>query len=107
MGAPLGPAECVVYLERSYPREDPSCSGPVPTAKTTLNPAHVRPERRALHKEPRLDDTITATARSKGARKPTPSCGVDPLRRTTIEIFSERAGAVLRREVAPRSRSLR
>jgi hypothetical protein len=33
-----------------------SCSGPVPTAKTTLNPAHVRPERRALHNEPRLDD---------------------------------------------------
>src|SRR3954463_11049303 len=58
MGAPLGPAECVVHLGRSYPREDPSCSGPVPTAKTTLNPAHVRPERRALHNEPRLDDTI-------------------------------------------------
>src|SRR5215210_1132527 len=36
--------------------DDPSCSGPVPTAKTTLNPAHVRPERRALHNEPRLDD---------------------------------------------------
>src|SRR3954451_24002668 len=54
--APLGPAECVVHLGRSYPREDPSCSGPVPTAKTTLNPAHVRPERRALHNEPRLDD---------------------------------------------------
>ena len=30
----------------------------MPTAKTTLNPAHVRPERRALHNEPRLDDTI-------------------------------------------------
>jgi len=30
----------------------------VPTAKTTLNPAHIRPEKRALHKEPRLDDTI-------------------------------------------------
>src|SRR3954463_9812275 len=58
MGAPLGPAECVVHLGRSYPREDPSCSGPVPTAKTTLNPAHVRPERRALQNEPRLDDTI-------------------------------------------------
>src|SRR5215217_6771015 len=51
-------AKCVVHLGRSYPREDPSCSGPVPTAKTTLNPAHVRPERRALHNEPRLDDTI-------------------------------------------------
>src|SRR3954451_18076653 len=53
-------AKCVVHLGRSYPREDPSCSGLVPTAKTTLNPAHVRPrpERRALHKEPRLDDTI-------------------------------------------------
>src|SRR3954468_16468754 len=51
-------AKCVVHLGRSYPREDPSCSGPVPTAKTTLNPAHVRPrpERRALHNEPRLDD---------------------------------------------------
>src|SRR3954449_11106154 len=59
MGAPLGPAECVVHLGRSYPHEDPSCSGPVPTAKTTLNPAHVRPERRALQNEPRLDDTIT------------------------------------------------
>src|SRR4051812_46030253 len=47
-----------VQLGRSYPREDPSCSGLVPTAKTTLNPAHVRPERRALHNEPRLDDTI-------------------------------------------------
>src|SRR3954451_3292211 len=56
--APLGPAECVVHLGRSYPREDPSCSGLVPTEKTTLNPAHVRPERRALHNEPRLDDTI-------------------------------------------------
>src|SRR3954463_10049995 len=56
MGAPLGPAACVVHLGRSYPREDPSCSGPVPTAKTTLNPAHVRPERRALHNEPQLDD---------------------------------------------------
>src|SRR3954451_18534446 len=56
--APLGPAECVVHLGRSYPHEDPSCSGPVPTAKTTLNPAHVRPERRALQNEPRLDDTI-------------------------------------------------
>src|SRR3954463_484980 len=56
MGAPLGPAECVVHLGRSYPHEDPSCSGPVPTAKTTLNPAHVRPERRALQNEPRLDD---------------------------------------------------
>src|SRR5215203_3363889 len=55
---PLVPAECVVHLGMSYPPEDPSCSGPVPTAKTTLNPAHVRPERRALHKEPRLDDTI-------------------------------------------------
>src|SRR5215210_1094013 len=57
---PLSPAECVVHLGRSYPREDPSCSGLVPTAKTTLNPAHVRPrpERRALHNEPRLDDTI-------------------------------------------------
>src|SRR3954464_6349243 len=33
-----------------------TCSGLVPTAKTTLNPAHVRPERRALHNEPRLDD---------------------------------------------------
>src|SRR3982750_1350022 len=59
MGAPLGPAACVVHLGRSYPREDPSCSGLVPTAKTTLNPAHGRPERRALHNEPRLDDTIT------------------------------------------------
>src|SRR3954469_2725839 len=49
-------AKCVVHLGRSYPREDLSCSGPVPTAKTTLNPAHVRPERRALHNEPRLDD---------------------------------------------------
>src|SRR3712207_1078046 len=38
------------------PSEDPSCSGPVLTAKTTLNPAHVRPEKRALHNEPRLDD---------------------------------------------------
>src|SRR3954463_4379871 len=51
-------AKCVVHLGRSYPREDPSCSGLVPTAKTTLNPAHVRPERRALHNEPQLDDTI-------------------------------------------------
>src|SRR3954468_23397889 len=51
-------AKCVVHLGRSYPREDPSCSGPVPTANTSLNPAHIRPERRALHKEPRLDDTI-------------------------------------------------
>src|SRR3954469_8696532 len=49
-------AKCVVRLGRSYPHEDPSCSGPVPTAKTTLNPAHVRPERRALQNEPRLDD---------------------------------------------------
>src|SRR3954462_4422044 len=56
--APLSPAECVVHLGRSYPREDPSCTGLVPTAKTTLNPAHVRPERRALHNEPQLDDTI-------------------------------------------------
>src|SRR4051794_39035107 len=42
----------------------PSCSGLVPTAKTTLNPAHVRPrpERKALHKEPRLDDTIRPRA---------------------------------------------
>src|SRR3954449_11058239 len=60
MGCPAEAAECVVHLGRSYPREDPSCSGPVPTAKTTLNPAHVRPhvrpERRALHNEPRLDD---------------------------------------------------
>src|SRR4051795_522016 len=40
----------------ALPHEDPSCSGPVPTAKTTLNPAHVRPERRALQNEPRLDD---------------------------------------------------
>src|SRR3954463_5171802 len=58
MGCTAEAAKCVVHLGRSYPREDPSCSGPVPTAKTTLNPAHVRPERRALHKEPRLDDTI-------------------------------------------------
>src|SRR3954451_22442067 len=64
--APLGPAECVVHLGRSYPREDPSCSGLVPTAKTTLNPAHVRPERRALQNEPRLDDTITAAGASTG-----------------------------------------
>src|SRR3954468_1771858 len=63
-------AECVVHLGRSYPREDPSCSGPVPTAKTTLNPAHVRPERRALHNEPRLDD---------------PSCsGLVPTAKTTL-----------------------
>src|SRR5215210_5879349 len=56
MGCTAEAAKCVVHLGRSYPREDPSCSGPVPTAKTTLNPAHVRPERRALHNEPRLDD---------------------------------------------------
>src|SRR4051795_674865 len=53
----------------ALPREDRSCSGPVPTAKTTLNPAHVRPERRALHNEPRLDDdpepgTRTSTAKT-------------------------------------------
>src|SRR3982751_6136206 len=60
MGCTAEAAKCVVHLGRSYPGEDPSCSGLVPTAKTTLNPAHVRPERRALHKEPRLDDTITA-----------------------------------------------
>src|SRR3954447_24756929 len=59
MGRTAEAAKCVVHLGRSYPREDPSCSGPVPTAKTTLNPAHVRPERRALQNEPRLDDTIT------------------------------------------------
>src|SRR3982751_2976329 len=58
MGCTAEAAKCVVHLGRSYPREDPSCSGLVPTAKTTLNPAHVRPrpERKALHKEPRLDD---------------------------------------------------
>src|SRR3954465_1177205 len=56
MGCTAGPAACVVHLGRSYPREDPSCSGPVPTAKTTLNPAHGRPDRRALHNEPRLDN---------------------------------------------------
>src|SRR3954469_15954171 len=65
-------AKCVVHLGRSYPREDPSCSGPVPTAKTTLNPAHVRPERRALHNEPQLDDTITAACASN---RLLPLCG--------------------------------
>jgi hypothetical protein len=35
----------------------------VPTAKTTLNPAHVRPERRALQNGPRLDDTIRPVER--------------------------------------------
>src|SRR3954471_23740200 len=58
MGRTAEAAKCVVHLGRSHPREDPSCSGPVPTAKTTLNPAHVRPEKRALRNEPRLDDTI-------------------------------------------------
>src|SRR4051812_15013726 len=60
MGCTAEAAKCVVHLGRSYPREDPSCTGLVPTAKTTLNPAHLRPrpERRALHKVPRLDDTI-------------------------------------------------
>src|SRR5215210_3114114 len=58
MGCTAEAAKCVVHLGRSYPRDDPSCSGLVPTAKTTLNPAHVRPARRALHNEPRLDDTI-------------------------------------------------
>src|SRR5215210_4338961 len=56
MGCTAEAAKCVVHLGRSYPRDDPSCSGPVPTAKTTLNPAHVHPERRALHNKPRLDD---------------------------------------------------
>ena len=32
------PAERVVHLGRSHPCEYPSCSGPVPTAKTTLYP---------------------------------------------------------------------
>src|SRR3954469_13726238 len=63
-------------LGRSYPREDPSCSGPVLTAKTTLNPAHVRPrpERRALHNEPRLDDTITPRHHG-GAHQTSPRAG--------------------------------
>src|SRR3954454_15452623 len=65
LGLATRSAECVVHLGRSYPHEDPSCSGPVPTAKTTLNPAHVRPERRALQNEPRLDDTITPRNRTQ------------------------------------------
>src|SRR3954465_15261864 len=69
MGSRLGRAECVLHLGSSYPREDPSCSGPVPTAKTTLNPAHVRPERRALHKEPRLDDTVRLPCCTNAARQ--------------------------------------
>src|SRR5215213_7188649 len=68
MGCTAEAAKCVVHLGRSYPREDPSCSGLVPTAKTTLNPAHVRPERRALHNEPRLDDTIKPDA-NRGAHR--------------------------------------
>src|SRR4051795_12247119 len=49
---------------KTHRAANPSCSGLVPTAKTTLNPAHVRPERRALHNEPRLDDTIRSILRA-------------------------------------------
>ena len=48
MGCTAEPAECVVHLGRSHPREDPSCSGPVPTAKTTLNPANVSQPKKGL-----------------------------------------------------------
>src|SRR3954454_12760519 len=87
LGLATRSAECVVHLGRSYPREAPSCSGPVPTAKTTLNPAHVRPERRALQNEPRLDDTIKAlkAGHERGLRawgsKPPPPSSIAPLAR--------------------------
>src|SRR3954451_22423222 len=61
---------------RSYSREDPSCSGLVPTAKTTLNPAHVRPERRALHNDPRLDPINPLSPDRNGANT-APMCFVD------------------------------
>src|SRR3954447_3240218 len=77
MGCPAEAAKCVVHLGRSYPREDPSCSGPVPTAKTTLNPAHVRPERRALHNDPRLDDTINPLSPDRNGANTAPMCFVD------------------------------
>src|SRR3954453_21262745 len=48
MGGTAEAAKCVVHLGRSHPREDPSCSGLVPTAKTTLNPAHDRPGKKGL-----------------------------------------------------------
>src|SRR5215213_7361789 len=48
MGCTAEAAKCVVHLGRSHPREDPSCSGLVPTAKTTLNPAHDRPGKKSL-----------------------------------------------------------
>src|SRR5215213_5619788 len=51
--------ECVVHLGRSA-HEDPLCSGPVPTAKTTLNPAYDPERKKGLQNEPRLDDPITS-----------------------------------------------
>jgi hypothetical protein len=49
----------------SVPNKPDCGSGPVPTAKTTLNPAHIRPERRALHNEPQLDDIIKPLSRAE------------------------------------------
>src|SRR4051794_27134777 len=45
----------IVQRPRADCEDDPEPG----TRTSTLNPAHVRPERRALHNEPRLDDTIT------------------------------------------------
>src|SRR5437762_3071233 len=52
--------ECVVHLGRSAD-EDPLCSGRVPTAKTTLNPAYDPERKKGLQNEPRLDGPINFT----------------------------------------------
>src|SRR4051794_31505693 len=51
------------------PSRRPIVQRPSADCEDDLNPAHVRPERRALHNEPRLDDDPepgTRTSRKKG-----------------------------------------
>src|SRR5215204_1759133 len=45
----------IVQRPRADCEDDPE-PGTRTSTSTTLNPAHVRPERRVLHNEPRLDD---------------------------------------------------
>src|SRR3954466_12408986 len=80
---------CTRALHNELRLDDPSCSGPVPTAKTTLNPAHVRPERRALQNEPRLDDPAHVRPERRALqnepRLDDPSCsGPVPTAKTTL-----------------------
>src|SRR5215472_9995181 len=81
-------SECLVHLGRS-PREDPLCSGQVPTAKTTtLNPAYDHQKklakRAAIRRPHQLQIAATAEIREQ-LRKWAISLDAEAARRVTTE----------------------